>query len=54
MILYKSFNIPFNKICFKKPNADFYIDDLRVNSFHDLEKELDIIKTVLNVVVFIV
>jgi capsule biosynthesis phosphatase len=36
----ESFNIPYHKICFGKPNADFYIDDLGVNSFHDLEKEL--------------
>lgn len=36
----QKFGIPFNEICFEKPYADFYIDDLRVNSFQDLEKEI--------------
>ena len=34
------FNIPYDEIYFGKPNADFYIDDLGVNCFDDLEKKL--------------
>ena len=34
------FEIPFDEIYFGKPYADFYIDDLAVNCFDDLEKEL--------------
>ena len=35
-----NFNIPYDEIYFGKPYADFYIDDLAVNCFDDLEKEL--------------
>tara|TARA_R110002074_G_scaffold194932_1_gene361083 strand:- start:192 stop:2102 length:1911 start_codon:yes stop_codon:yes gene_type:complete len=34
------FNIPYDEIYFGKPYADFYIDDLAVNCFDDIEKEL--------------
>lgn len=34
------FNIPYDEIYFGKPHADFYIDDLAINAFSDLEKEL--------------
>lgn len=34
------FDIPYDEIYFGKPYADFYIDDLAVNCFDDLEKEL--------------
>ena len=34
------FNIPYDEIYFGKPYADFYIDDLAINCFDDLEKEL--------------
>ena len=34
------FEIPYDEIYFGKPYADFYIDDLAVNCFEDLEKEL--------------
>lgn len=34
------FNIPYDEIYFGKPYADFYIDDLALNCFDDLEKEL--------------
>lgn len=34
------FNIPYDEIYFGKPQADFYIDDLGVSAFHNLEKEL--------------
>ena len=33
------FNIPYDEIYFGKPYADFYIDDLALNCFYDLEKE---------------
>jgi len=34
------FNIPFDEIYFGKPYADIYIDDLALNCFDDLEKNL--------------
>ena len=34
------FNIPYDEIYFGKPQADFYIDDLGVSAFDNLEKEL--------------
>jgi capsule biosynthesis phosphatase len=34
------FDIPYDEIYFGKPHADFYIDDLAINCFHDIEKEL--------------
>jgi len=34
------FNIPYDEIYFGKPYADFYIDDLALNCFDDLDKEL--------------
>ena len=34
------FNIPYDEIYFGKPHADFYIDDLALNCFDDLEKEM--------------
>lgn len=34
------FKIPYDEIYFGKPYADFYIDDLAINCFDDLEKEL--------------
>ena len=36
----EKFNIPYHELYFGKPEADFYIDDLGVNSFQDLEKEI--------------
>ena len=36
----EKFNIPYDEIYFGKPYADFYIDDLAINCFDDLEKEL--------------
>ena len=41
----EKFDIPYDEIDFGKPYADFYIDDLAVNSNFDLEKELGIYKT---------
>ena len=34
------FDIPYDELYFGKPYADFYIDDLALNCFDDLEKEL--------------
>lgn len=36
----ESFDIPYDEIYFGKPHADFYIDDLAVSCFDNLEKEL--------------
>lgn len=36
----EKFNIPYDEIYFGKPHADFYIDDLAVNAFSNLDKEL--------------
>lgn len=36
----EKFSIPYDEIYFGKPNADVYIDDLGLNCFDDLEKEL--------------
>jgi len=33
------FNIPYNELVFGKPYADFYIDDLAINAFEDIEKQ---------------
>jgi len=33
------FDIPYDELYFGKPYADFYIDDLAINAFSDLEKE---------------
>jgi capsule biosynthesis phosphatase len=36
------FQIPYDEIHFGKPYADFYIDDLAINSFCDIDKEIGI------------
>lgn len=36
----EKFNIPYDEIYFGKPYADYYIDDLAISAFSDLEKEL--------------
>lgn len=36
----EKFNIPYDEIYFGKPYADVYIDDLALNCFDDIEKEL--------------
>lgn len=33
------FNIPYHELIFGKPYADFYIDDLAINAFDDIEKQ---------------
>lgn len=35
----RKFGVPYDEIFFGKPHADFYIDDLMINSFDNLEKE---------------
>jgi hypothetical protein len=32
------FDIPYHEISFGKPHAHYYIDDLAINAYHDLEK----------------
>ena len=39
----EKFNIPYDEILFGKPHADFYIDDLAVNAFHQIDKILGFI-----------
>ena len=43
--LLDKFDIPYDEIHFGKPEADFYIDDLAINSYEDLEKHTGIYKT---------
>jgi aminoglycoside phosphotransferase len=40
----ENFNIPYDEIYFGKPYADFYIDDLAINPYHNLEKQLGFYK----------
>lgn len=42
------FDIPFDEIYFGKPYADFYIDDLAVNCFDDVEKEIGFYNNFIN------
>lgn len=37
------FDIPYDEIFFGKPHADFYIDDLAVNAFHQIDKTVGFI-----------
>lgn len=39
------FNIPYDELFFGKPYADFYIDDLGVNCFHQVDKILGLFDT---------
>jgi len=41
----EKYEIPYDEIYFGKPYADFYIDDLGINSYDDLEKKLGFYKT---------
>lgn len=41
----EKFGIPYDEIHFGKPHADFYVDDLGVNAFDDLDKNLGFYKT---------
>lgn len=44
----EDFNIPYDEIYFGKPYADFYIDDLAISSYADLEKELGFYRSMIN------
>ena len=41
----EKFSIPYDEIYFGKPYADFYIDDLAISSYENLEKELGFYKS---------
>lgn len=41
----KKFNIPYDELYFGKPFANYYIDDLAIDSYGDIEKEMGIYKT---------
>jgi len=36
----EKFNIPYDELYFGKPHADFYIDDLAINAYEQLDKSL--------------
>lgn len=38
----KKFNIPHHEMYFGKPHADFYIDDLAIKAYDDLDKQIGI------------
>jgi capsule biosynthesis phosphatase len=40
----EKFDIPYDEIYFGKPYADYYIDDLAINAFDSLEKEMGFYK----------
>jgi hypothetical protein len=44
----KKFDIPYDELLFGKPYADFYIDDLAVNAYDDLEKSLGFYKSIIS------
>ncbi len=41
----EKFNIPYDELYFGKPYANFYIDDLAIDAYGDIEKEIGIYKT---------
>ena len=41
----EKFNIHYDEIYFGKPYADYFIDDLSINAYEDLEKQLGFYKT---------
>lgn len=41
----EKYNIPYDEIYFGKPDADFYIDNLNINGYDDLEKSIGFYKT---------
>jgi len=43
----EKFGIPYDEIYFGKPYADFYIDDLAINAFQNIEKEIGFYKNVI-------
>jgi tRNA A-37 threonylcarbamoyl transferase component Bud32 len=43
----EKFGIPYDELYFGKPYADFYIDDLAINPYYDMEKEIGIYNPVI-------
>ena len=43
----EKFNIPYDEIYFGKPYADYYIDDLAISSYEDLNKNLGFYKSII-------
>jgi capsule biosynthesis phosphatase len=41
----ENFKIPYDEIYFGKPYADFYIDNISINTYDDLEKQIGFYKT---------
>jgi hypothetical protein len=41
----EKYNIPYDEIYFGKPDADFYIDNLNINGYDNLEKSIGFYKT---------
>ena len=46
----QALNIPYHELCFGKPHADFYVDDLAVSAFSDIHKEVGIYSSAVNAV----
>jgi hypothetical protein len=44
----EKYNIPYDELIFGKPYAHFYIDDLAINCFNNLEKELGFYETLVS------
>lgn len=44
----EKFDIPYDEIYFGKPYADYYIDDLAISPYNDLEKELGFYKSTID------
>jgi capsule biosynthesis phosphatase len=44
----RKFDIPFDEIYFGKPFADYYIDDMAISPFDDIEKELGYYQTLID------
>lgn len=44
----EKFQIPYDELYFGKPYADYYIDDLAISPYNDLEKELGYYKSVID------
>jgi capsule biosynthesis phosphatase len=44
----EKYDIPYDELIFGKPYAHFYIDDLAINSFSNLEKELGFYETLIS------
>jgi capsule biosynthesis phosphatase len=45
IVTLEKFNIPYDELYFGKPYADYYVDDLAISAYSDLEKELGFYNT---------